>query len=106
MLLFIYTNMAAPVESFKDYLVKGLASLVVGMMWYDIKDIKTQLHDLNDRTVTNTIKIENIERQFYKQVTLKSPFPPGEYPKGTLKTEMVAVLRDNDLTPKDYETFN
>ena len=98
--------MAAQVESFKDYLVKGLASLVVGMMWYDIKDIKTQLHDLNDRTVTNTIKIENIERQFYKQTTYKSPFPPGEYPKGTLKAEMVAILRDNDLTPKEYETHN
>lgn len=98
--------MATPAESFKDYFIKGLASLVVGMMWYDIKDIKTQLHDLNDRTVTNTIKIENMERMFYKQTTYKSPFPPGEYPKGTLKSEMVAVLRDNDLTPIKYETLN
>ena len=98
--------MAAQPENFKDYLLKGLATVVVGMMWYDIKDIKTQLHDLNDRTVTNTIKIENIERQFYKQTTYKSPFPPGEYPKGTLRSEMVAVLRDNDLTPMKYEALN
>jgi hypothetical protein len=98
--------MAAQPENFKDYLLKGLATIVVGMMWYDIKDIKTQLHDLNDRTVTNTIKIENMERMFYKQTTFKSPFPPDEYPKGTLRSEMVAVLRDNDLTPKNYETFN
>jgi hypothetical protein len=93
-------------ESFKDYFIKGLASLVVGMMWYDIKDIKTQLHSLNDRTVTNTIKIENIERQFYKATTYRSPFPPSEHPKGTFRSEMVAVLKDNDLTPKEYETFN
>jgi len=93
-------------ESFKDYFIKGLASLVVGMMWYDIKDIKTQLHSLNDRTVSNTIKIENIERQFYKATTYRSPFPPSEHSKGTLRSEMVAVLRDNDLTPKDYETYN
>jgi hypothetical protein len=98
--------MAVQPDAFKDYLVKGLATLVVGMMWYDIKDIKTQLHSLNDRTVSNTIKIENIERQFYKATTYKSPFPPSEYPKGIIKAEMVAILRDNDLTPKEYETYN
>ena len=98
--------MAAQPDAFKDYLVKGLATLVVGMMWYDIKDIKTQLHSLNDRTVSNTIKIENIERHFYKQTTYKSPFPPSNHSKGTLKSEMVAVLRENDLTPKEYETYN
>jgi hypothetical protein len=75
-------------------------------MWYDIKDIKTQLHSLNDRTVSNTIKIENIERQFYKTTTYRSPFPPSEHSKGTLRSEMVAVLRDNDLTPREYETHN
>jgi hypothetical protein len=98
--------MAAQPEAFKDYLVKGLATLVVGMMWYDIKDIKTQLHDLNDRTVSNTIKIENIERQFYKQTAYKSPFPPSDLPKGTLRSEMVAIINKNDVTPKEYETYN
>ena len=98
--------MAVQPDAFKDYLVKGLATLVVGMMWYDIKDIKAQLHSLNDRTVSNTIKIENIERQFYKQASYKSPFPPSDFPKGTLRSEMVAVLRDNDLTPREYETHN
>lgn len=98
--------MAAQPDTFKDYLVKGLATLVVGMMWYDIKDIKTQLHSLNDRTVSNTIKIENIERQFYKQISYKLPFPPSDLPKGTLRSEMVAIINRNDLTPKEYETYN
>ena len=98
--------MANQPDTFRDYLIKGLATLVVGMMWYDIKDIKTQLHNLNDRTVTNTIKIENIERQFYKPTTFRSPFPPSEHSKGTPRSEMVAVLRDNDLTPQDDETYN
>ena len=77
------------------------------MIWNDVTEIKKDVKALMLQSSVDKTRIDNLEREVYKKsTTYKSPFPPGEYPKGTLKAEMVAILRDNDLTPKEYETHN
>jgi hypothetical protein len=92
---------------FKSWIFPGLISVMGMMIWNDVTEIKKDVKALMLQSSVDKTRIDNLEREVYKKsTTYKSPFPPGEYPKGTLKAEMVAVLRDNDLTPKEYETHN
>jgi len=94
-------------NQFKSWIFPGLVSVMGMMIWNDVTEIKKDVKALMLQSSVDKTRIDNLEREVYKQsISYKSPFPPSDFPKGILKAEMVAILRDNDLTPKEYETYN
>ena len=94
-------------SQFKSWIFPGLVSILAMMIWQDVTEIKKDVKALMLQSSVDKTRIDNLEREMYKKsTTYKSPFPPAEFPKGTLRSEMVAIINRNDLTPKEYETYN
>ena len=94
-------------NQFKSWIFPGLVSVMCMMIWNDVTEIKKDVKALMLQSSVDKTRIDNLEREMYKKsTTYKSPFPPAEFPKGTLRSEMVAIINRNDLTPKEYETYN
>ena len=94
--------------SFQNFKDNALSYLVVGMIsviGYKINVIEEKLDMMLERTTSNTVRIEGLERQVFK-TAYKVPTPPYKLPLQVNMHEVVAILNDNDLTPKEYETFN
>lgn len=95
--------------SFQDFKDKALSILVVGMfgmIWNDIHTMNEKMDILIEKTTANTVRIEGLERDVYKTTSYRKPIPPYKLPLQVKMNEVVAVINDNDLTPKNYETFN
>ena len=94
-------------NQFKSWIFPGLVSVMGMMIWNDVTEIKKDVKALMLQSSVDKTRIDNLEREMYKKsTTYKSPFPPSDLPKGTLRSEMVAIINRNDLTPKEYETYN
>jgi hypothetical protein len=94
-------------NQFKSWIFPGLVSVMGMMIWNDVTEIKKDVKALMLQSSVDKTRIDNLEREMYKKsTTYKSPFPPAKFPKGTLRSEMVAIINRNDLTPKEYETYN
>ena len=94
--------------SFQNFKDNALSYLVVGMIsvvGYKINVIEEKLDMMLERTTSNTVRIEGLERQVFK-TAYKIPTPPYKLPLQVNMHEVVAILNDNDLTPKDDETYN
>jgi hypothetical protein len=97
----------ASFQDFKDKALTGVVAFAFGMMWYDIREMKNDLKTLIAQTSESRTKIESLERQVYKaSVGLHAPIPPYKLPLQVDMREVVAIINKNDLTPKEYETFN
>ncbi len=99
-----------PMASFQQFKDNALSYLVVGMIsvvGYKINIIEEKLDVMLERTTSNTVRIEALERQVYKTTyKISTPVPPYKLPLQVKMNEVVAIVNDNDLTPKKYETFN
>jgi hypothetical protein len=94
-------------NQFKNWVFPSLVSILGMMIWNDVVEIKTDVKALIAQSNVDKTRIDNLEREVYKKsTTYKSPFPPAEFPKGTLRSDMVAIINKNDVTPKEYETYN
>ena len=94
-------------NQFKNWIFPGLVSVLGMMIWNDVNEIKADVKSLMAQSNIDKTRIDNLEREVYKKnITYKSPFPPAEFPKRVLKSEMVAIINENDVTPKEYETYN
>lgn len=103
---FIFIHMAS-FQDFKDKALTGVVAFAFGMMWYDIREMKNDLKTLIVQTSESRTKIEALEREVYKtSVGLNVPVPPYKLPLQVDMHEVVAIVNKNDLTPKEYETFN
>ncbi len=94
--------------SFQNFKDNALSYLVVGMIsvvGYKINVIEEKLDIMLERTTSNTVRIQGLERQVFK-TAYKVPTPPSKLPLQVNMHEVVAILNNNDLTPKEYETFN
>ena len=97
----------ASFQDFKDKALTGVVAFAFGMMWYDIREMKTDLKTLIAQTSESKTKIESLEREVYKKsIGLNAPIPPYKLPLQVDMREVVAIVNKNDLTPKEYETFN
>lgn len=97
----------ASFQDFKDKALTGVVAFAFGMMWYDIREMKNDLKTLIAQTSESRIKIEALERNVYKtSASLHRPIPPYKLPRQVDMREVVAIINKNDLTPKEYETFN
>jgi len=94
------------ISAFKVWIFPSLVSLVSLLIWNDVNEIKGDIKILMAQSNIDKTRIDNLEREVYKKnTTYRSPFPPIKS-NTILRSEMVAIIRDNDLTPKEYETYN
>ena len=92
---------------FKSWIFPGLVSILGMMIWNDVTEIKKDVKALMLQSSVDKTRIDNLEREVYKKsIAYKAPFPPSDFPKKVSRDEMVAIINRNDLTPKEYETYN
>lgn len=94
--------------SFQDFKDNALSYALVGIFgWfsYQLNTLNGKVDKLIEVSAGTVVRIEGLEREVYK-TSYKVPMPPSKLPKQVNMHEVVAVINDNDLTPKKYETFN
>lgn len=96
----------ASFQDLKDKALTGAVALVVGMMWYDIREMRNDIKSLITQSSSYEARIVALERAAFNKSAYKVPFPPSEQDHLPLRHEMVAVLRDENLTPTDDETLD
>jgi hypothetical protein len=97
----------ATFQNFKDNALSYVVGLIVGMVWYDVREVKNDVKTLIIQTSESKAKIEALERSVYKPTSaLHVPTPPYKLPLQVDMRNVLAVINKNDLTPKEYETFN
>lgn len=93
-------------NQFKNWVFPSLVSILGMMIWNDVVEIKTDVKALIAQSNIDKTRIDNLEREIYrKNVTYKLPSLPLESKK-VLKYDMIAIINKNDVTPKEYETYN
>lgn len=97
-----------PLGAIKAHLFPILLSGFTILVWNDIREIKQDVKILMAQSNIDKTRIDNLERAVYKSASfaplVDNPFPPGKDSK-PLRSEMIALLPDNNLTPKKYETY-
>lgn len=96
----------ATFQQYKDHIIVSVITILGGMIWSDVREMKSDIKDLLQQSAKHEVRLSNLERQVFKTTAYKVPFPPSEQDHLPLRHEMVAVLRDDNLTPTDDETFD
>lgn len=96
----------ASFQDFKDKALVAVVTFAIGMMWYDIREMRTDVKLLLEQSASSKVKIENLERATFGKTAYEEPFPPSDHNRKPLKNEMVAVIREENLTPIEDETFD
>ena len=103
--LFLY-----PMASFQNFKDNALSYLVVALVTgvgYKINVLDQKVDKLMEVSAGTVVRIEGLEREVFKTVyNIHTPVPPYKLPLQIKMNEVVAVINENDLTPKEYETFN
>lgn len=92
-------------NQFKIWFFPGVVSILGMMIWSDVSEIKADVKVLMAQSNIDKTRIDNLERVVYKS-TVSSTQPPYKLPNQVKMYEMMAIINKNDLTPKEYETFN
>lgn len=95
MLFLLYINMATFYE-FKDKALVGLFTFIVGMMWYDIREMKQDIKTLIINNSESKIRIESLERQVFKTTSYKGPVPFDNPPKEMKYQQMAIINKEED----------
>lgn len=85
---------------FKDKALVGLFTFIVGMMWYDIKEMKQDIKTLIINNSESKTRIEALERQVFKSASYKGPKPFDNPPK-EVRYQQVAIVNKEDDDDKD-----
>jgi hypothetical protein len=96
----------ASFQDFKDKALSYLAVVMIGGIGYQLNSLNTKVDRLIEVSVSNSVRIDGLERQVYKTMGVSTPIPPYKLPLQVNMREVVAIVNKNDLTPKEYETFN
>lgn len=96
----------ASFQQYKDQIMVGAVTLLGSMIWMDVREMKDDMKNLLQQVASDKVRIDNLEREVFKTSAYKVPVPPIDQRQLPLKHEMVAVLRDENLTPIIDETFN
>ena len=95
----------ASFQDFKDSALSYISAGVIGWFGYQLNTLNGKVDKLIEVSAGTVVRIEGLEREVYK-VSLQKPMPPYKLPLQVKMNEVVGVMRDNDLTPIDDETFN
>lgn len=96
----------ASFQQYKDQILVGAVTILGGMIWADVREMKQDMKQVLQQVATHEVRLDNLERVEYKATAYKVPFPPSDVPRLPYRHEMVAVLRDENLTPIIDETFD
>ena len=103
-----YLFFIPPMASFQEFKDRALSYIVVGVFgWfgYQLNTLNSKVDKLIEVSAGTVVRIEGLEREVYK-TAYKVPTPPYKLPLQVNMHEVVAIINENDLTPKEYETFN
>lgn len=95
--------------SFQDFKDSALSYVSVGIIsWfgYQLNTLNGKVDKLIEVSAGTVVRIEGLEREVYKTSNVNRTLPPCKLPLQVNMLEAVAIVKDNDLTPKKYETFN
>ena len=92
-------------DQFKIWFFPSIVSILGMMIWSDVNEIKADVKVLMAQSNIDKTRIDNLERQVYKS-TARSTEQPYKLPNQVNMHEVLAIINKNDLTPKEYETFN
>lgn len=93
-LFLLYTNMAT-FQDFKDKALVGLFTFIVGMMWYDIKEMKQDIKTLVVSNTENKTRLDALERQVFKATAYRGPIPYDNPPK-EVRIQQVAIINKEE----------
>lgn len=93
-------------QDFKDKLLIAIVGIGFTMLYSSMQEMRTDIKKLLEQTASHSARLDNLERMAFKPTAYKVPFPPSDVPRLPYRHEMVAVLRDENLTPENNETFN
>lgn len=97
----------ASFQNFKDNALSYLAIALITGVGYKINVLDQKVDRLMEVSAGTVVRIEGLEREVFKTVyNIHTPVPPYKLPLQIKMNEVVAVINNNDLTPKKYETFN
>lgn len=94
----------ATFQEFKEKALLGLFSVVVGMMWYDIKEMKSDIKTLIVENAENKQKLLNLERQVYKTASFSPIFPISD--NKLLGPDKAYAILNHTKDDEDYEHTN
>jgi hypothetical protein len=95
----------ASFQDFKDSALSYVGAGIIGWFGYELNTLNSKVDKLIEVSAGTVVRIEGLEREVFKNA-YKVPTPPSKLPLQVNMHEVVAILNDNDLTPKEYETFN
>lgn len=104
-----YCGFSIPMASFQDFKDNALSYVSVGIIsWfgYQLNTLNGKVDKLIEVSAGTVVRIEGLEREVYKTSNISSPMPPYKLPLQVKMHEVVAIVKDNDLTPINDETFN
>jgi hypothetical protein len=90
--------MKDPIAQIKAWLFPSLISILAGIIWNDVQEIKSDVKALMAQSNIYKTRIDNLERLTYKSRTTSSNFP-GNNKKSDESMILVAVMPNN----KDVE---
>lgn len=97
----------ASFQNFKDNALSYLVVVLVTGVGYKINVLDQKVDKLMEVSTGSAVRIEALEREVFKTVyNIHTPAPPYKLPLQVKMNEVVAIINDNDLTPKKYEAFN
>ena len=94
--LFIAMRETPAVNAFKVWIFPSLASAMALLIWNDVNEIKSDVKALMAQSNVDKTRIDNLERQIYKQ----SASFPYNIPATPVVVENVGILPNNQLTLK------
>jgi hypothetical protein len=84
------------INAFKVWIFPSLASAMALLIWNDVNEIKADVKQLMAQSNIDKTRIDNLERQIYKQSTSF----PYNIPVTPVVVESVGILPNNQLTLK------
>lgn len=88
------------IAQIKAWLFPSLISILAGIIWNDVQEIKSDVKALMAQSNIDKTRIDNLERLTYKSRTTSSNFP-GNNKKSNESMILVAVMPNN----KDVENI-
>jgi hypothetical protein len=83
-------------SEFKDKALIGLFTFIVGMMWNDIREMKSDIKTLIINNSESKSRIDALERQLFKNSSYKKPIPFENPPKKVIQNQVAILNKDED----------
>jgi hypothetical protein len=88
------------IVAFKVWIFPSLVTLLGMMIWHDVNEVKADVKALMAQSNIDKTRIDNLERQVFKNTTANSPVVPvrDEQPRAN----QYAILTNNKLSKYDF----